>query len=332
MNPKKKIRAVKGKKEPRWKREHKNEEVQKRFRLVKTWLLFFAIFALLGISFRAWWSYRHRLWNGESRINLAIASEKTYLLSLDPASAEMVLVEIPSQTQVEVAFSRGFYPIDSVFELSQLEEEEGILLAQTLENNFGVPVKAWVYFPNKIDPHKPKPLLNQIIYSAFKKGAKTNLTNWDLIRLLLANNRVHVYKANFFNLERLNLLAEVELPDKTQALVVDKDRLDAFVQDNFQERKIRLENLTVEVVNSTQSPGLAESGARLLTNIGFEVVGVDNQEEMIKKCLLIGDNQQKGFYSTERLEEIFDCDWQTAQERERADLILILGEGYEGQF
>jgi hypothetical protein len=69
-----------------------------------------------------------------------------------------------------------------------------------------------------------------------------------------------------------------------------------------------------------------------LTNIGFEVVGVDNQEEMIKKCLLIGDNQQKGFYSTKRLKKIFGCDWQTAQERERADLILILGKEYEEQF
>ena len=332
MNPKKKIRAVKEKKEPRWKREHKNEEVKKRFRLVKTWLLLFAIFALLGISFKAWQSYRHRVWDGESRINLAIASEKTYLLSLDPASAEMALVEIPSQTQVEVAFSRGFYPIDSIFELSQLEEEEGLLLAQTLENNFGVPVKAWVYFPNKIDPQKPKPLLNQIIYSAFKGRTKTNLTNWDLVRLLLANNRVHVYKANFFDLERLNLLAEAELPDKTHALVIDKDRLDAFVQNNFQERKIRLENLTVEVVNSTQSPGLAESGARLLTNIGFEVSGFDNQEGMMKKCLFIGDNQQKGFYSTKWLREIFDCDWQSSEEKERADLILILGEEYEEQF
>ncbi len=332
MNPKKKTRSSRKEKEPRWQREHKKEGVKKRFRLIKTWLLIFVLLALAGFAFKSWLSYRHRVWDGKSRLNLAIASGKTYLLSLDPVASEIFLVEIPSQTQVEVAFGRGFYPLDSVYELSQLEKEEGRLLAQTLENNFAVPVKAWAYLPNRLNSQEPKAFLIQIIYSALKGKVKTNLAFWDFFQLLLANHRIPIYQAGFYELSQLNLLTKTELPDKTQALTIDKDRLDSFCQNHFPERKIRLENLAVEVINSTPLPGLAEKGARLLTNIGFEVVGTSNQEEEITQCLISGDSQLKEHYSTKRIKAIFGCRWQSSQEKERADLVLILGKEFQQQF
>jgi len=332
MNPKKKIRSSKKGKEPRWQREHKNDEVKKRFRLIKTWLFIFILLVLSGFVFKAWQSYRHRVWDGESRLNITIASEKTYLLSLDPVASEIFLVEIPSQTQVEVAFGHGFYPLDSVYELSQLEKEEGRLLAATLENNFAVPVEAWVFLPNGLSSQEPKAFLNQIIYSALKGRAKTNLTYWDFLQLLLANHRIPIYQASYYELSQLNLLAMTDLSDKTQAFTIDKDRLDSFCQNHFPERKIRLENLAVEVINSTPLSGLAERGARLLTNVGFEVVGTSNQEEAISQCLLKGDSQLKELYSTKRIKAIFGCQWQSSQDKVRADLVLILGKEFQEQF
>jgi hypothetical protein len=332
MKPKKKTRPSRKEKEPRWQREHKEEGVKKRFRLIKTWLSIFLLLALAGFSIKVWLGYRHRVWDGESRLNIVIASKKTYLLSLDPVASEIFLIEIPSQTQVEVAFGRGFYPLDSVYKLSQLEKEEGRLLAVTLENNFAVPVKAWAYLPNGLNSQEPKAFLNQIIYSALKGRAKANLTFWDFFQLLLANHRIPIYQASFYELSQLNLLTETELPDKTQALTIDKDRLDSFSQSHFPEKKIRLENLAIEVINSTPLPGLAERGARLLTNIGFEVVGTSNQEEEVSQCLLRGDSQLKEHYSTKRIKAIFGCQWQSTQEKERADLVLILGKEFQQQF
>jgi hypothetical protein len=332
MKPKKKTRPSRKEKEPRWQREHREEGVKKRFRLIKTWLLIFFFLTLVGFSLKAWLGYCHRVWDGESRLNIAIASEKTYLLSLDPVASEIFLVEIPSQTQVEVAFGHGFYPLNSVYKLSQLEKEEGRLLAVTLENNFAVSVKAWAYLPKGISSQEPKAFLNQIIYSALKGKARTNLTFWDFLQLLLANYRIPIYQAGFYELSQLDLLTKTELPDKTQAFTIDKDRLDSFCQNHFPERKIRLENLTIEVINSTPLSGLAERGARLLTNIGFEVVGTSNQEEEINQCIISGDSSLKEFYSTRRIEAIFGCRWQTSQEEKRADLVLILGREFQRQF
>lgn len=336
MNPKKKkIRGVKQKEESRWRREQKGKGVKKRFRLVKVWLLAFVILASLGLGVKGWLSYRHRIWDGQSRLNIALAGEKTYLLSLDPVDSEIILVEIPSETIVEVAFGHGFYPIDSIFELSRLEKREGELLAETLENNFAVPVEGWFYSLHEINSSsvkEPKSLLTRLIFSRIKPGAKTNLAFWDLSRLWLVSNNVSVFRANFFNLSNLNLLVEVELPDKTKALKIDEDRLDAFTQQHFQEKKLGGENLVVEVINSTGLPGLAEKGARLLTNIGVEVVGVGNQEEGVSRCLLIGESSVKKNYLTKRMMEIFACDWQTSEERGKGDLTLVLGEEFQKRF
>jgi hypothetical protein len=328
MNPKKKIRGVKQKEESRWRREQKGKGVKKRFRLVKLWILVFASFAFLGLGIKGWLSYRHRIWDGQSRLNIALAGEETCLLSLDPVDSELVLVEIPSETEVEVAFGYGVYPINSVYELSQLEKKEGEILAETLENNFAVPVEGWYYSPHEIDTSsvkEPKSLLTRLIFSRITPGVKTNLTFWDLSRLWLVSNNVSVFRANFFNLSNLNLLEEVELPE------IDEDRLDAFTQQYFQEKKLGGENLVIEVINSTKLPGLAEKGARLLTNIGVEVVGVGNQEEKVSQCLLIGESSIQKNYLTQRVMGIFGCNWREGQEG-KGDLTLILGEEFQERF
>lgn len=331
MNPKKKIRGVKQKEESRWRREQKGKGVKKRFRLVKLWILVFASFAFLGLGVKGGLSYRHRIWDGQSRLNIALAGEKTCLLSLDPVDSELVLVEIPSETEVEVAFGYGVYPINSVYELSRLEKREGELLAETFENNFAVPVEGWFYSSGEIESSKPKSLLTKLIFSTLKMGAKTNLTFWDLSRLWLVSNNVSVFRANFFNLSNLNLLEEVELPDKTKALKIDEDRLDAFTQQYFQEKKLGGENLVIEVINSTKLPGLAEKGARLLTNVGVEVVGVGNQEEVVSRCLLVGESSIQKNYLTQRVMGIFGCNWREGEEG-KGDLTLILGEEFQRRF
>ena len=329
---KKKKRLFEQEKEPRWEREIKNGKVKRKFRLVKVWLLAFALLISLGLGFKAWLSFRHRVWDGKSRLNIALAGEKTYLLGLDPVDSEIILIEIPSETQIEVAFGLGSYPIDSVFELSRLEKKEGILLAQTLENNLAIPVKAWVDYQKKIDFHQPKNLFFQLIYSSLKGEAKTNLTNWDRLQLLYTIKDVSVFRSNSYNLSNLNLLEEVELPDKNKGLRIEPERIDAFIQSHFQEKKLREENLTIEVINTTQFPGLAERGARLLNNLGVEVVGVNNQEEKINRCQLIGEKELKNNYSVKFIRQIFDCQWKDFQEEGRADLILILGEDYRKKF
>jgi len=332
MNPKKKIRAADQKEESRWEREIKNGKVKRKFRLVKVWLLAFALLISLGLGFKAWLSFRHRVWDGKSRLNIALAGEKTYLLGLDPVDSEIILIEIPSETQIEVAFGLGSYPIDSVFELSRLEKKEGILLAQTLENNLAIPVKAWIDYQKEIDFHQPRNLFLQLIYSSLKGEAKTNLTNWDRLQLLYTIKNVSVFRSNSYNLSNLNLLEEVELPDKNKGLRIEPERIDAFIQSHFQERRLREENLTIEVINTTQFPGLAERGARLLNNLGVEVVGVNNQEEKINRCQLIGEEKLKNNYSAKFIRQIFDCQWKDSQEEGRADLILILGEDYRKKF
>jgi len=329
---KKKKRLFEQEKEPRWEREIKNGKVKRKFRLVKVWLLVFALLISLGLGFKAWLSFRHRVWDGKSRLNIALAGEKTYLLGLDPVDSEIILIEIPSETQIEVAFGLGSYPIDSVFELSRLEKKEGILLAQTLENNLAIPVKAWVDYQKEIDFHQPKNLFLQLIYSSLKGEAKTNLTNWDRLQLLYTIKNVSVFRSNSYNLSNLNLLEEVELPDKNKGLRIEPERIDAFIQTHFQERKLREENLTIEVINTTQFPGLAERGARLLNNLGVEVVGVNNQEEKTNRCQLVGEGKLKNNYSAKFIRQIFDCQWQDSQEEGRADLILILGEAYQQKF
>ncbi len=331
MNPKKKTRTIK-EKEPRWKREHKNEQAKKRLRLVKVWVFIFFLLILLGLGIKAWLSYRYRIWDGKSQLNLAISAEETYLLSLDPVASEMVFLKIPAKTEMQVAFGYGFYPLGSVYELSCLEKKEGELLAATLENNLALPVKGWLSFSDRINPQEPKAWLNQVIYLLLQRQAKSNLTSWDLLSLLLANRNVPIYKVETFDLGNLNLLEEIELPDKTKGLKINPEILDSFLQKHFQERKIRQENLVVEVINSTQSPGLAERGARLLTNIGFEVAAVGNQEEKINRCLLIGNQEMKKTFSAERIQQIFDCQWQNSQEQGRADLILVSGEEYQKRF
>ena len=77
------------------------------------------------------------------------------------------------------------------------------------------------------------------------------------------------------------------MPDGQVAYEVEPERLEQLAKKYFFERKVREENFLIEVVNSTLHSGLGERAARILSNIGGDVVAVTDSDETYNYCLIL---------------------------------------------
>jgi len=107
-----------------------------------------------------------------------------------------------------------------------------------------------------------------------------------------------------------------------------------LVNQLFKDEKIVQEDLAIAVLNGTTHFGLARKAARLITNIGGQVVEVGNIENLKSqilnlKCEIRSPKRLKNAYTIQKLMRAFDCRWGGEDLADhRAEAILILGEDY----
>lgn len=292
----------------------------------------FAFFAFLLIfSFWLWKFFSKSVWDGKSRLNLVLTNEKVSLLSLNPADKELVFLSMPSQTLLEVIRGFGVYKVESVFSLGEMENHRGgELLMGTVQENLGIPVDAYASISN---------LKSQIsnvktyILACFKlllRNGKTNLTKWDLLRLWWELRKIRQDKIVMVDLKES--LKEIVLPDGTSAFEIEPEKIKKISGDFLKDFRIRQENLSIAVLNSTNHSGLANRGARLVENIGGRVVEVGDAGGGflgMEKCEIRSPKKLKTSYTVKKLIKIFACQWSGEKMGEsRAQVVLILGEDY----
>ncbi|MDD5147222.1 MAG: LytR C-terminal domain-containing protein [Candidatus Daviesbacteria bacterium] len=275
---------------------------------------------------------RNYVWNGEFNINLLVRTSHTALLSYNPKEEKITIIKAPDELFLDVPFGFGKWQLRAIYELGQTQKEMGgdRLLKETLTSFFAVPIDGFLDF-SSLQPSKSASEIVEILkknpFSGLNllSSLKTDLTVWELLRLKVSLSNVRFDKVKELDLISLGVLERENLPDGTGVLTTDPIKLDSVLSD-FIDPAIVSEHKTIAVFNATDKVQLAGKWARLITNLGGNVIITNNARERLKKTAAQGEES----LTLKRIRQIF-CDTINSSEdviSSRAQIDLFIGEDY----
>ncbi len=301
------------------------------------WLTLVFFLILLGFLvfgfFKIFRSINRSLWDGRNQFNLVINSQPVMIVSLDYPEKKINILSVPDGTFVEAIHGYGPYRVESLYKLGEIKDQGGSLLSGSLQEYFGLNLDAYLtgeqYQPEEM---KAKNFLLNQFFNALRGREKTNLTRWDLLRIWWQVKRIREDKLVLIDLSQTSASQEVSLPDSSQAMKIDPERLSRIISQFFIDEGLEKEDLTVAVLNKTEHFGLANNVSKIIGNIGGRVVQVTNlqgEKNDNGKCEVESEKKYKNSYTVEKLNQIFNCQWSERQENDqRARILLLIGEDY----
>lgn len=325
------------------KRKKAKAGVFRNCRLIFTAAIFFlAILSVIKII-------RDGTWDGKRRFTVVLDGSPIILFSIEPISRQAVLVPIPENTMLDVPYGYSTYPASAVFRLGSLDPKRsgGKLLSKSMENTFGVLVDG--FFAQKggdryIFPVQSSTLpkfkkeyfsLTSAVSALFKFQAvsgnlATNLSIIDILRLWNSVRSLRADQINVIDLAKNNALRDGRLADGTTVKILDRDALDKVLFPDFQDQPVRMQNITVEVVNATDTEKVAGQFSRILQNMGGSVVATTTAKEAADyNCkILLSRRQLRSSIIVDRLERSYRCTVEEDSGVRVADLKIVLGGGF----
>ena len=274
------------------------------------------------------------LWNGDFSLNFLVRSNKVSLVSFNPKEQKIVVFDIPDSVFLEVAHGFGNWQLSSIYNLGEGEQITGaVLLQDTLSDFFGLPIEGFLQFSGKYAEVSPQDLIAEFRGSPFSlvyllPHLKTNFTPFELIHLKFGLSAVRFDKISQIDLENADVLEQTKLADGSLVYISEDQRVESILAEVI-DPVIKSEHKTVAIFNSTNHPLLAQKAARIVTNIGGDVIIVTNGREKFKNTVVIGEQSQ----TLQRLWQIFGKFDNINPENEdlkvsRAQINVFLGEDF----
>lgn len=275
---------------------------------------------------------RNYVWNGEFNINLLVRTKQIALLSYNPKEGKITIIKVPDELFLDVPFGFGKWQLRAVYELGQAQKEIGgnRLLEDTLTSFFAVPVDGFLDFSSLRSAESASGIVEIFRRNPFSglnllSSLKTNLTVWELLRLKIGLSSVRFDKVKVLDLVDLGVLERGNLPDGTQVLTTDPVRLDSVLSD-LADPVIVSEHKTIAVSNATNKLQLAGKWARLITNLGGNVIITNNAKERLEKTKVWGEKS----LTLKRIAQIFGYGTISSSNEDvasfRAQINILLGE------
>lgn len=271
------------------------------------------------------------LWNGEFNLNLIVKKNSSVsLVSYNPKEEKLIILKIPPTVLVEVPGGFGNWQIRSVYELGESGKKgEGVsLLKMTVGSFLAIPIDGFLDMGDldkDADIEKLVELLQKNLIFALSSlpFIKTDLTLWELIRLKMGISFVRFDKV--LNLDLSTVLDRGTLADGTPTFTADPVKLDSMLTP-LADPAVKMEHKTIAVFNATEKLALAQKVARVITNLGGNVIITSNASQERDKSRIIGEKSP----TLERLNQILcvDCDKIKPSDwdgESRAEITIILG-------
>lgn len=282
------------------------EERNRKKRALLFWGMMIFFLVSTSFSVKLYLGLRKSLFWSLGRSTFALATGRQELLVFSLHDSEGLVLKLPKEKKIQLTHGFGQYEWGKVYQLSQQEKRGGLLLKEAVWENLSVPIFGYFYDKSGDDYSKikPKSFFNLVFRRALKGEVKTDLNKFDLAILYLKSKRLNERK--------------ITVEDFEENLEVD-----------FKDKKLRKEQSSIEIFNSTEYSGLAQKTARLLENAGGRVVRVADIEKREENCLLLLQNKAKQSYTYFWLVSVFGCRTGSEDFTEgRADITLIIGEEY----
>lgn len=272
-----------------------------------------------------------RSWDGETPLSL-LYLEVSDIKASSPRTLDLGIISFnPTQslfTTVKIPVSYGNF--EELYGLGEINAAEGGigLVAQEVQDLLGVPIDGYVI----IDQSGLQELASLFPEVSGVKEVLVLPTLFKLPQVWLigqSSTRISldlmgIARAVWYLLGlRIDGIADLA---PTPALLSDPAGLDRRLSPYFRDDRLVAEHLKIQVLNGSRKGGLAASAARVVRNIGGEVIRVDNfdRQDLVKGYLLM----ESGSYTASRLARIFGVsDSRPPREgsESRANITLILG-------
>jgi hypothetical protein len=270
-------------------------------------------------------------WDGKMPLSL-VYLEVSDITVKSPQTLDLSLISFnPTQGLfTTVAIPSSYQRLKELYGLGEINTSGGGvgIVAQEVQKLLGVPVDGYIVvdskgleeledlFP-KVSGVKDALILSNIfkipqVWAIKQSSAKTSLDIPGILRIAW-----YLLQVRSDKIDQLTLTPE---------FLDDPAGLDRKLLPYFKDEHLATEHLKIQVFNGSSKSGLASAAARIVQNIGGEVIRVDNfeRQDLVKGYLLM----DSGSYTASRLARIFGVsDSRPPREgaEARANITLILG-------
>ncbi len=251
---------------------------------------------------------KNYIWKADYNINVLIRAKGISLLTFSPQNERITIIDLPDSIFFEIPHGFGKWMLSSVFNLGESQKDLGgdRLLADSISSLFALPVDGFMDFSGKFSSLAPADLISEIRKSPISgfdmmADIKTDLTPLELLRLKWGLSSVRFDKITKIDLEKSEILSKEKLADGTEVLVVDAIRLDSVLLDII-DPILQSEHQTIAIFNTTNHPLLAQKAARIITNMGGDVVITSNSQVKAQSTQAVGEKSR----TLNRIKQIFE--------------------------
>lgn len=283
----------------------RQKEAQPKNFFIYVILVFLLLLSLLTLKLVL--SFKKSVFNKLSRISLVLVSEKPQVILFSFQEDKGEIVNLPVKEKVVVARGFGEYELGKVYPLGELDKKGGILLQETVQTNLSLPIFGFFYSKAITECNNKtnfKSYWSNIFVNSIKGEIKTNLTFYDLVLLYFRSQGINETSMSY-------------------------DSPSSISQMTIEDKALRKESYSIEVLNSTDHSGLAQKISSILENSGGRVIRVSEYENKQKECSLIVSKSFLKSYTAFWLTNVFGCSSiKVSEGANRADFTLIVGEDY----
>ncbi|MBI2031820.1 MAG: LytR C-terminal domain-containing protein [Candidatus Levybacteria bacterium] len=170
-----------------------------------------------------------------------------------------------------------------------------------------IPLDAHISTDSKNFNNDIKQLLSSAVLNS--RDTKSDLNTADIVKLWIF----------------LITVKEESIKEENLSINLDEAERDKILSEVFEEEKIAQEKINIEVVNSAGEYGLGNRIARLLTNIGGNVILVSTSQNLEEKSAIFYKGEQ--VYTLERLKKILRFNTQENKQT-IGDITIRVGKDY----
>lgn len=282
------------------------------------------------------WGFRSKVWSGAERVAVTIATPSLVTMVYDPATHRAVVWQLPDTLQLEVVGGYGTYAARSVAGLDRQEKQQGKLVRQSVGNFLGVAMDGdvvstrVVMVPDRMSKAWIEGRLREGVWARMLGRGESNLSLGDTFRLWKAVAAMRPDEMEIIDLGKTNTLQLVPLPDGAVVYVADLQRVSALTQRYMIDEELVREEVHVLVRNATGNTGLGGLFGRILTTVGIQVVGVEDDDERLDKTMVVVTPQVQKLLTAAYIEKLLGVKSRAfAEVSPRAEIVVRLGKDYK---
>ncbi|OGY29196.1 MAG: hypothetical protein A3F33_01065 [Candidatus Woykebacteria bacterium RIFCSPHIGHO2_12_FULL_43_10] len=266
---------------------------------------------------------------------------KLVIATFDPEEQEVDFVSVNPNIYTNLAYGFGSDCLCSAFSKGDFQvDPKGIdIFYESVADTLGLPLDGYFYLDEeRLEKDRLLGLKKELtglgnLWKIFRLGnflSEDSRTNIPLSKLFKVYQKLWQVRSDKYNYVELGPDYYQQTKDQgLDHMVLQRDQFDNFVSSVFNDPEIEKEASRVEIRNGTGKPGLATRASRLVSNLGVEVVAVDNAElDNVGKTLIIDYNSKPK--TSARLAYLFDGEvvTRTPEEGKRGDIVVVVGLDY----